>query len=129
MASSHHYRDLSLCNEKANPLGGSRPHQGYQRLRNDDFIPEQFEKPRHQQPIPYKSIGSAILLFFLGSLLISLAVLINLSLMPESFHESMWGFYLLGSLLFIPGAHYTYIAYQAYYETPGYTYEDIPIMD
>lgn len=64
-----------------------------------------------------------------GSVLISLAVLINLSLMPESFHESMWGLYLLGSLLFIPGAHYTYIAYQAYYGTPGYTYEDIPIMD
>lgn len=77
------------------------------------------------------SSNRAILKIFMiaGCILITFAVLINLSMLPTAFHESMWGLYTLGGLLFIPGAYYTYIAYQAYYGTPGFSYSDIPTMD
>ncbi|XP_003742753.1 transmembrane protein 230 [Galendromus occidentalis] len=104
------------------------PEKTYRRLRNDDFVPEQFDMPKHTK-VPYKSIFSAVLLFIGGSILLSVAISINLSLLPAAFHESMWGLYTLGGLLFIPGCFYTYIAYQAYYGVPGFSYSDIPNVE
>ncbi|CAO3640312.1 unnamed protein product [Cunninghamella blakesleeana] len=100
-----------------------------QELQEDTgFSAEQFTQ---QEPkIPWKAIGLATLLFCIGSLLITLGVLIKLGYISSIDYEGRGiPLLVLGSIMFIPGAYHLYIAYYAYYKYPGYEFSMIPDWD
>lgn len=98
----------------------------YQRLQddNDGFLPAQFEKPDAQVPI--KAIMLASFLFLAGFSAItfgSLSLLGYLDRIPDTGPVVML---VLGFLMFIPGCYHVLIAYYAFQEEPGYSFDDIP---
>jgi hypothetical protein len=38
----------------------------------------------------------------------------------------MWPLFIIGSLLFLPGVYHVYIAYCAWRQFEGYSFDDIP---
>ena len=48
--------------------------------------------------------------------------------MEEGFYEA-YEFFIIGSILFIPGSYHTFIAIMACKRIPGYSYEDVAIFD
>ncbi len=38
-------------------------------------------------------------------------------------------FFLLGSILFIPGSYHTFIAFMACKKVPGYTFDQVSVFD
>ncbi|XP_064465916.1 transmembrane protein 230-like isoform X2 [Ornithodoros turicata] len=101
----------------------------YHRMQraDDGFIDSQFQKTISR--IPWKAIALATFLFVVGSLLIIIASLILSGFFDEKYYESIWPLLILGSLMFIPGAYHVRIAYYAFKNYPGYTFDDIPDFD
>lgn len=98
----------------------------YQRLQedNDGFLPAQFESPDVQVPI--KAIVLASFLFLAGFAAItfgSLSLLGYLDRIPDTGPIVLL---LLGLLMFIPGSYHVMIAYYAFKDEPGYSFDDIP---
>ncbi len=48
---------------------------------------------------------------------------------PAQTHERWIAFIVIGSLMFVPGSYYSYLAYYAYRRAPGFTFDDIPEFD
>ncbi|KAK6186269.1 hypothetical protein SNE40_008339 [Patella caerulea] len=113
-------------------LIGSTPSAAaqYHRLKranNEGFIDLQFEKPPPK--IPYKAIFLALGLFLVGSILIILGALLLTGYINAKYADRTWPILIMGSLMFIPGIYHVRIAYYAYKEYDGYSYEDIPEFD
>ena len=47
----------------------------------------------------------------------------------EQIHQSAWEFFVLGSILFIPGSYHTFIAIMACKKVPGYEFDQVSIFD
>jgi hypothetical protein len=48
--------------------------------------------------------------------------------MENGFKES-YEFFILGSILFIPGSYHTFIAVMAYRQVEGYTFDEVSVFD
>ena len=48
---------------------------------------------------------------------------------PFQYGDRTWPVLLLGALMFIPGAYHVRIAFYAFKEYDGYSYDDIPEFD
>ncbi|CAG8477254.1 12357_t:CDS:2 [Ambispora leptoticha] len=108
---------------------GFRQSRRYIYLDDDTgFSDAQFE--RRPTPIPWKSIGLALVLFILGSLGIIFGSLIHVGMIGnESWLDRGTPVLFLGVLLFIPGAYHVRLAYYAYKEYEGYDFNQIPEWD
>lgn len=98
----------------------------YQRLQDDHdgFLPAQFDSPDIQ--VPVKAIILASFLFLAGFAAIafgSLSLLGYLDPIPDTGPIVML---VLGLLMFIPGSYHVRIAYYAFKDEPGYSFDDIP---
>lgn len=120
--------DLSLNNQDSlgKDSGYLSSRVKYQRLQddNDGFLPAQFETPEVRVPI--KAIMLASFLFLAGFSAItfgSLSLLGYLDRIPDTGPIVML---VLGFLMFIPGCYHVMIAYYAFQEEPGYSFDDIP---
>ncbi|ORZ08117.1 hypothetical protein BCR42DRAFT_425264 [Absidia repens] len=72
------------------------------------FTAEQFTPPEAQ--IPWKAIGLASLLFTMGSILISVGVLIKLEIIAtEEYLSRAIPLLVLGSIMFIPGKLFSFL--------------------
>lgn len=91
---------------------------------DNNFIDAQFIIP--PQKIPWKAIGLAASLLVIGSILLVLGSLIISGHVDMKYSDRMWPMIILGVLMFIPGAYHVRIAYYAYKEVPGYSFDDIP---
>ncbi|CAO3672677.1 unnamed protein product [Umbelopsis vinacea] len=109
-----------------NPLKKKR-----QLIQLDDypgFTNDQFEAP--ESPVPWKSIYLATGLLLVGSMFIILGALIKVGIITsEIWLDRGIPFFILGSIMFIPGAYHCYVAYYAYHHYPGYDFSMIPDMD
>lgn len=76
--------------------------------------------------IPWKPIIFAFILFTVGSLSITFGVLILIGHIDEKYSDRMWPLLILGSLMFIPGAYHTYLAFYAFRGCQGFDFSDIP---
>ncbi|XP_022906402.1 transmembrane protein 230 [Onthophagus taurus] len=101
-------------------------HVDYTKLTATDngFVDAQFVHP--PQKIPWKSIFLATMLLIMGSLLLILGSLVISGHIDVKYSDRMWPMIILGILMFIPGAYHVRIAYYAYKEVPGYSFDDIP---
>ncbi|KAL3278858.1 hypothetical protein HHI36_016378 [Cryptolaemus montrouzieri] len=98
-----------------------------QHADNGSFVDAQFAKPA--QSVPWKAIALATLLLVVGSFLLLFGILVVSGHISLQNSDRMWPMIILGALMFIPGAYHVRIAYYAYKEVPGYSFDDIPEFD
>lgn len=79
--------------------------------------------------IPWKGISLAIFLSTTGLGMLTMGILSAFGFLNEEFDDRTSAFFMLGMLMFIPGAYHVWIAYLAYMGSNGYSYEDIPDFD
>ncbi|KRT78276.1 hypothetical protein AMK59_6805, partial [Oryctes borbonicus] len=91
---------------------------------DNGFIDAQFIHP--PQKIPWQSICLATFLLIIGSILLVMGTMIVTGHIDMKYSDRMWPMIILGVLMFIPGAYHVRIAYYAYKEVPGYSFDDIP---
>lgn len=113
---------------------GSKSRVRYSRLtqvsRDKDeteYSDEQFTEAPPK--IPLKSIALAIVLFLLGSVLLTLAVLIFVGVFGDNPDASATPLIIIGAITFIPGFYHVRLAYYAWKGYHGYSFEDIPSYD
>ncbi|XP_062854350.1 transmembrane protein 230b [Trichomycterus rosablanca] len=102
----------------------------YSRLSSDDdgYIDLQFK--RSPPKVPYKAITLAAVLFFIGTVLITIGSLLLAGYFEVQDHrERTIPVLIIGILVFIPGFYHLRIAYYAYKGYKGYSYDDIPDFD
>jgi hypothetical protein len=111
-----------------------RPNVKYQKLKDlsqeedAEYHDDQFVDSPPQ--IPVKSIVLAIFLFIIGSVLLTLAVLMIIGIVGvnEERYTSI-PVLVVGLITFIPGFYHVRIAYYACKGYQGYSYADIPSYD
>lgn len=126
--------NLCLFTDKIKTLSMSRfrfgrQHDGYRLVSNDDsgFSDAQFEEPPIK--IPWKAISLAAFLFVVGTILLIVGSLIVTGHIDTKYSDRLWPMIVLGGIMFLPGAYHIRIAYYAYKEYPGFSFNDIPEMD
>lgn len=92
--------------------------------QDDGFHADQFKESNLRTKTPWKAIGLATFLFIGGTIslvvcILSLAGHMNL---PKDVPTALL---VLGLLMFVPGFYHVRIAYWAYQECPGYTFDDL----
>ena len=121
-----------LHNEHESVVRGGNRHGNtflYQRkstLYDDDgFHPEQFRQEIPSRT-PWKAIALATFLFVGGStaLIVCLLSLAGHLTLPN---EGPTALLAVGLLMFVPGFYHLRIAYYAYKEYPGYSFDDLGI--
>lgn len=102
----------------------------YTKLKQTDstgFVDAQFFHPPAK--IPWKAVCLAALLFIAGGALLVVGSLVVSGRIDSKYSDRMWPMIILGVLMFIPGAYHVRIAYYAYRQIPGYSFDDIPEFD
>lgn len=109
--------------------GKEYDHVDYTKLSATDngFVDAQFITPT--QAIPWKSIILATSLLIVGSFLLIFGCFVVSGHINLNYSDRMWPMIILGVLMFIPGAYHVRIAYYAYKQVPGYSFDDIPEFD
>ena len=76
--------------------------------------------------VPWKAIGYAICLFAFGtSVLIAWYFISTSYIDKEQYVDNLQPFTLFVSLILIPGSYRIYSAFKEYFNTPGYSFENI----
>lgn len=115
--------DLSLARRR----GASKSNDvSYTKLPTSDqgFTDAQFQAPA--QEIPWKAICLAASLLIVGTSLLVFGCMVLTGHIYMQYSDRMWPMIILGALMFIPGAYHVRIAYYAYKNVPGYSFDDIP---
>ncbi|XP_065172656.1 transmembrane protein 230-like isoform X2 [Atheta coriaria] len=101
----------------------------YTQLAGTDsgFVDAQFLQPPDK--VPWKAIVFAGVLMIVGTTLLVVGSLVVSGHIDVKYSDRMWPIIILGVLMFIPGAYHVRIAYYAYKEVPGYSFDDIPEFD
>ncbi|KAB0790098.1 hypothetical protein PPYR_15232 [Photinus pyralis] len=109
--------------------GKDYEHVDYTKLSSTDngFVDAQFTNPPTK--IPWRAVTLATLLFIAGSALLIVGSLIVSGRIDSKYADRMWPMIILGILMFIPGAYHVRIAYYAFRQVPGYSFDDIPEFD
>lgn len=98
----------------------------YSKLPTTDqgFTDAQFLVPAQQ--IPWKAIILAAMLLVTGTSLLVFGSMAMAGHIKTNYSDKVWPMVILGALMFIPGAYHVRIAYYAYKQVPGYSFDDIP---
>ena len=85
----------------------------YSRLRSpvsseNEYTDEQFKKPPPE--FPTRSIITAIFLFLLGLVMLTLGILLLTGVLESKFWDRCYPLLFLGTIVFIPGAYHVRIA-------------------
>ncbi|KAJ3665335.1 hypothetical protein Zmor_000834 [Zophobas morio] len=111
--------------------GRDYDHVDYTKLaptdKDNGFVDAQFVTPT--QKVPWKAICLATLLLVVGTFLLIFGSLVVSGHIILNYSDRMWPMIILGLLMFIPGAYHVRIAYYAYKQVPGYSFDDIPEFD
>ena len=101
------------------------------RKRDDEFDDEQFEETTPAK-FPLRSILTAMFLFTVGTIFLTLGLLVKTGYIghpdPNS-NSSSIPLLVIGIISFLPGFYSVRLAYLAWMGYPGYSYADIPTDD
>lgn len=78
--------------------------------------------------VPWKGVALALFLLGLGSLLLTVGLMIHLGDIKVKDASRGWALIVLGLLTFLPGFYETRIAYYTMRRFPGYSFSHIPTM-
>ncbi|KAL1490993.1 hypothetical protein ABEB36_011656 [Hypothenemus hampei] len=117
---------LHSISEYFDDMARRRKNQDYLKLptRDNGFVDAQFQCPA--QNIPWKAISLATLLLVIGTSLLVFGALAASGRINLEHSDRLWPMIIIGIIMFIPGAYHVRIAYYAYKEVPGYSFDDIP---
>ncbi|MCL4147983.1 UNVERIFIED_CONTAM: hypothetical protein GTU68_019706, partial [Idotea baltica] len=76
--------------------------------------------------VPWKAIIYSFVLLAIGSLALAFGILILTGHIDQKYSDRMWPLFVLGSLMFIPGAYHSYIAIYTFRGYKGFQFSDIP---
>mmetsp|Transcript_18324 Transcript_18324/g.43085 ORF Transcript_18324/g.43085 Transcript_18324/m.43085 type:complete len:117 (+) Transcript_18324:12-362(+) len=79
---------------------------------------------KKKRKIPWKNVGLAVFLFVVGSCMLLGGVF---TLAEDG--SRAFAMIVIGAIAFIPGAYATYISYNAWRQTPGFAFEQLPDYD
>ena len=92
------------------------------------FVDAQFERPPPK--VPWKAIVLAMLLLVMGTVLTTVGGLILTGyIVDPRYADKYIPMLVIGILTFIPGSYHVYLAYYAWMEAPGYSFEHIPDVE
>jgi len=94
----------------------------FPRSTAQDDLRYRFELP---VVVPWKSIALALFLLTLGTIMLIISHFLYTEHMPGD-TEQVYGFLVLGMLLFLPGFYETRIAYYSWRGAKGYKFSQIP---
>mmetsp|Transcript_12086 Transcript_12086/g.27897 ORF Transcript_12086/g.27897 Transcript_12086/m.27897 type:complete len:135 (-) Transcript_12086:51-455(-) len=121
-----------LSQTEASSAQGPRSRRRVVPDRSDKRIYRQHNNVFEEDP-PLKSIFLALFLFSVGTIMLTLGICVLTGVIDADKHwpEAGWknqaiSFIVLGSISFLPGSYVTWIAYQSFKGTPGYSYKLIP---
>ncbi|KAH7279852.1 hypothetical protein KP509_37G040400 [Ceratopteris richardii] len=119
MADRPHIRYSALSTEQQEEL--LQPRARRRHIDEDDgrFTYDPFKR------VPWKSIALAIFLLFFGTLCLLVSYLIYSEHMGGD-SSQVYGFLIIGLLIFIPGFYETRIAYYSMRGANGYAFSQIP---
>ncbi|XP_071947075.1 transmembrane protein 230-like [Antedon mediterranea] len=102
----------------------------YVRMKNESEFSDLQWKTLDEPKIPKRSILIAFLLFVMGTILLTVGVLLFTNTWFDvKYHDRTWPVIVIGCILFIPGAYHVRLAYYAYKGYKGYKFDDIPDYD
>lgn len=76
---------------------------------------------RNARNVPWKAVALAAFLCVLGALLLLVGTVVEVSAGRNGL-----ALFLIGGLMFIPGAYHSIIAYKAYMGRPGFSFANLP---
>lgn len=107
------------------------PHDNVQYTRlsgaESDYLDEQFDYPPPK--VPWKAIILSTILSIGGFILLLVGILIVTGHIDAQYQDRMHSMIVLGAIMFLPGAYHLRIAFCAFRNIPGYSYDDIPEFD
>lgn len=96
----------------------------------DNFKTSQFSMFDRPRKAPVKSIALAVFLFIIGTVLLIIgSLLVAGVVIPDEYADRTIPVLILGAIAFLPGSYHTYIAWAAYKNYHGYSYDAIPSFD
>ncbi|XP_033119448.1 transmembrane protein 230-like [Anneissia japonica] len=102
----------------------------YVRMQSDSEFSDLQWKTIEKPKIPYRSIIVAIILLVMGTVLLTVGVLLfTNTYFSVKYHDRTWPVIVIGCILFIPGFYHVRLAYYAYKGYKGYKFDDIPDYD
>ncbi|CAF1348964.1 unnamed protein product, partial [Didymodactylos carnosus] len=100
----------------------------YYRFKEESqYTDLQFKEKPGKAPI--RAIILAIMLFILGSIMISIGALMLTGYIRTQYRDRTWPLILVGTIVFLPGFYHVRIAYYAWKGYKGFTFDDIPDLD
>ncbi|XP_059618997.1 transmembrane protein 230-like [Phlebotomus argentipes] len=93
----------------------------------DGFTEAQFVMPPPK--IPWKAIIFSTFLCITGAISLAFGFLIAIGQIHEKYLDRQLPLFILGSIMFIPGSYHVVVAFRAFRNHPGYSFEDIPDFD
>ena len=102
----------------------------YNRLRNiedNGYLNVQFQKPASKTP--WKAISLALFLGIAGTILLICSLINFWGDEPNEVRARSTAFLILGLIMFVPGIYHIIIAFLAWNQYPGYSFDDIIEME
>lgn len=132
--------ELAVNKEKKKPRFRS-PMRHIFKSKNDEENPPPYYRLQEEKQytdlqfkespvkIPIHAIILAIVLFLIGSVMITLGALMLTGRIETQYSDRTWPLILIGTLVFLPGFYHVRVAYWAWKGDQNFSFGDIPDLD
>jgi len=101
----------------------------YVRLKEEQQYSDLQFKEETQSKVPIHAIILAVILFLIGSIMITLGALMLTGRIQTQYSDRTWPLIFVGTLVFLPGFYHLRVAYWAWKGDKNFSFADIPDLD